>query len=480
MSEQALRPSLNRSQGAVLLALGVALLGLGLAFYRATQIGLWSDEFHSIRLSRLPLGQLLAGDYRDTQPPLYYALLQLYAGVAGWSELSLRLFSLAWFVPVLLLSFFVARELWMSDEASAMTTAIIALHPFFLNYAVEIRSYAMIAAIGLAAVYSYLRLLRATERELAGEAMALALTSCLSLYVHHFGILVPAGIAAMSLANLGTQAGRRRSLLTLAMLVLAALAYIPGALLLLQQLDIYRPQGAATSLPISYLFQVYSFSYHRPAYEWLISLLGAAGLLLALTGTISARATRRASLGLLLALLACVGLGLSAAALGVAIIPRYVIQLVLLANLGLGALLALPVGPWRRAGQFMGALLLVAYLAYSLDFTAHAGREAQIAGFKADWRFVSQVIGQTQEDGEPLVIMGWDGVAVQHYLGQTALTSFDLTSELEAGPRPSYLLLLSENGRNYPHVGEVELLYDDPLEQVTLLRLRPAGIDAGN
>lgn len=70
---------------AVVLACAVVASGALMAG-RVAYLGindLWYDETYSVRLARMPVGELIAATAQDVHPPAYYVALRPFAGVAG-------------------------------------------------------------------------------------------------------------------------------------------------------------------------------------------------------------------------------------------------------------------------------------------------------------------------------------------------------------------------------------------------------------
>ncbi|NJM05917.1 phospholipid carrier-dependent glycosyltransferase [Candidatus Gracilibacteria bacterium] len=169
--------------------LSVLLVGLILRLPRTLNLPIWSDEYHTIRLMRLPLADLLRGRYEELNPPLYFALIHVYTSVFGEAEVVLRSFSLLMAFIALVLLWLVARELLHDELGALLALTVAALNPFFVYYATEVRSYALLSALGLATLYTYLRLRRAEERAWRWTSL-LALGVAASAYTHHFGLMI--------------------------------------------------------------------------------------------------------------------------------------------------------------------------------------------------------------------------------------------------------------------------------------------------
>jgi 4-amino-4-deoxy-L-arabinose transferase-like glycosyltransferase len=124
-----------------LLLLGVAALALRL--WGLTRQSLWIDEMFSLKYAQ-PGQALHWSQLRENlHGPLHALLLHLWCGIAGWGELALRLpqaLASAATVPLL---FVVARPVF-GPRRAAVGAIALALNPFHIWYAQEVRNYAFL------------------------------------------------------------------------------------------------------------------------------------------------------------------------------------------------------------------------------------------------------------------------------------------------------------------------------------------------
>lgn len=123
----------------------------------------WFDEGYSIILAQKPIDQLIELTAVDAHPPLYYLYLKVWAGIFGWSELSLRASSaicgtLAVGVMALLL-----RRLF-SAKVAIIALPFMSIAPFMLRYDYEIRMYALVLLVGVVATYVLVMARQSTSR----------------------------------------------------------------------------------------------------------------------------------------------------------------------------------------------------------------------------------------------------------------------------------------------------------------------------
>lgn len=195
------RPSARPTSGR-LVRLGVLaalLLAAGLRFYRIEYQSYWNDEGNTRVLAARDLPTLLRNTAADIHPPGYYLLIKAWRAGLGESELALRGFSALAGVVLVALLYRLGRE-WFGPGAGLAAAAFGAVNPFLVYYAQEARMYALLAAVGAAAFWSFGRLWRAPRRNWR-LIMAHGLVTALGLYTHYaFGFVVLAQAAALTLA----------------------------------------------------------------------------------------------------------------------------------------------------------------------------------------------------------------------------------------------------------------------------------------
>ncbi|HEX9115014.1 MAG TPA: glycosyltransferase family 39 protein, partial [Anaerolineae bacterium] len=196
-------PSRSASRWAALLLI---LLAFALRAYHLDFQNIWSDEGISILRSSQPLGQLLR-----TMPvehvPGYFLLLHYWFPLAGMGDFALRFPSLIATVLVVAIVYRFGADLG-SRPAGLAAALLLATNAFQVWYGQEARMYGWLLATGLASSWLLWRLLRdaspAGARLAAaggrgsfrtpGRAMTFAgyvFCTAASLYLHHYGFLIP-------------------------------------------------------------------------------------------------------------------------------------------------------------------------------------------------------------------------------------------------------------------------------------------------
>ena len=205
----------------ILTALLVCLYA-GARLWRLAATCLWFDEIFSVHAARHEWGALWRFAAADLiHPPLFYALLKLWAAAGGESPLWLRLLpalaSIAALVPLLLL----ARELRLGAGATNLALLVAATNGYLIKYAQEVRMYGLLLLLTLTSLWLLARWLNSTGRA-ARHVLALSLVNLLLVYTHYYGWLVVACEAALLLLR-----DRRRLGAFLLAAAGLALAYAP-------------------------------------------------------------------------------------------------------------------------------------------------------------------------------------------------------------------------------------------------------------
>jgi mannosyltransferase len=119
---------------------------------------LFYDEAFSYFLSIQSFGHIIQGTAADTMPPLYYFLLHFWAQI-GHSVAWLRGLNVLFSLGVIFLAYRLAADLY-GHRAGVWAAALVAVAPFQIYYAQEMRMYTLLA-LGLTGfAWCFLRLYR--------------------------------------------------------------------------------------------------------------------------------------------------------------------------------------------------------------------------------------------------------------------------------------------------------------------------------
>lgn len=166
----------------------ILLLGMGLRFYRLEAQSLWYDEGTSARLSEGPLRHILESAAQDIHPPLYYVLLHGWTALVGRSVFSLRAFSALAGVLLIAATGSLAARLF-DRRAGRFAMFLMAIHPFAVYYAQEVRMYTL---LGLWVALHSIFWLAWRRRPHPGRALGLLMTGAAGWYTHYVFPAIPA------------------------------------------------------------------------------------------------------------------------------------------------------------------------------------------------------------------------------------------------------------------------------------------------
>ncbi len=188
---------------------------------------LWFDEGWSWHLARMPLEEMALTTAADRSPPLYYALLAGWIWLSGDSAFAMRCLSAGADVIATALTAALALALTRRIRAAIAASAVYALMPMTVWYAQEVRMYALISALGAAAMLAAWRWVEQRRKHWLFLANAFI---TLGAYTHYYAIfLLPAVWGLSVIASLHDRPSHWRALPVVrqsvaAVMVLLALA----------------------------------------------------------------------------------------------------------------------------------------------------------------------------------------------------------------------------------------------------------------
>ncbi|TAJ19222.1 MAG: hypothetical protein EPO68_06635, partial [Planctomycetota bacterium] len=468
-------PSLSRRS--VFAVAALVVLGCVL---RLTSLGvhsLWYDEIASLYISTAPdLVEALAG---DRHPPLFFWLLRHWMEWVGASEAALRaLPALASCASLVVFAIVCLRS--CAAPLALLATALLALSPFSLWYAQELRAYSLLELSGTLALAAVAIALRdappadergaARDRRRAQRAFVLAAAAtALGVGSHYLaGVLLPALFAAASWAWVRRMTSARSAVALVVGGAAGFAAWIPWLVAML-------PKQTATSwaalgqLGWSDLAQfpvrLYLVESGRlpESQHWLVWCAG--GVIVAgLSVSLWVAMRGRAGAATLAPVLALAGIG---AALAIALasapnfVPRYLAScasaLVLAVASGLCAL------PRRAVGWSAAALLVAAAIAHDVV--------ARSRNWKQDFRSAYAEVVAHWRDGDAVLSVtgtfpGFNEAPARHYLREHAAMAAAIVPEARLD-----WLLADPSAPRRVHV----VIYEASFTRDPAQRLRAAG-----
>ena len=163
----------------------------------------WYDEAFSILISEKGPQAILAGTLTmdepsvtaDIHPPTYYFLLDGWINVFGNSILAARILSLLLGVGILIIIVFLTKEL-LGETAALLAGLIFAIAPFQIQFATEIRMYALLTLFLTLATFAFIKGMR--TRSWAWW-MLFALSAVLAQYTQNLAAfyLIPLALTSL-------------------------------------------------------------------------------------------------------------------------------------------------------------------------------------------------------------------------------------------------------------------------------------------
>ena len=242
---------------AMVVLLGVAVVGAGLRLYGLDAKALWLDETLSWRLQSFPLAMLVqrTGSTATVHPPLYFIVLHYWAQVFGDSHLSLRFPSMLFGVLASVAMYPLARDLARmslreddgarSRSAGLLAACLVAVSPYHVHAAHQVRPYTLGILLAVLSTWLLLRALAATMGRAAMSRWVAygvaALAFCFTHNLALFSVCAQALFATVYLVAAASsregdgdteprrRAWRRGPMVAGAILVLGYLPWVPNS-----------------------------------------------------------------------------------------------------------------------------------------------------------------------------------------------------------------------------------------------------------
>ncbi|MCX7938585.1 MAG: glycosyltransferase family 39 protein [Thermoflexales bacterium] len=403
---------------------GVALLAFGVRVLSLDAQSLWFDEGWSWHLARMPLVQMALTTAADRSPPLYYALLAAWIALGGDSAFAMRFLSAAADVSATALTSALALALTRSRHVATAASAVYALTPMTVWYAQEVRMYALVSALGAAAMIAAWRWV---EQRRKLWLLLANLFVALATYMHYYAIfLLPALWGLALLASLHDRPSTWRAL------PLVRQSFATGAILLTlapwlaiasvgfaYDDGFHFPLNTVEGRLLEWARAVAAGGLVEPPHGWALLLGGTA--LLGVLGFV----TRRQHLELI-AVLTLIVLPLLAATLAVRLFyphrsvfhPRYLIFVLPALCVLLGSAWAIS-QRWTRAFAAAAATALLSALWLPTLLGYLSGHTLQ----RDNVRQATHHVVEALQPGD-LVIMSRDNFAVRYYWQRTVRAIF--------------------------------------------------------
>lgn len=244
--------------------LAIFLVAFGLRLLAIETRPVWYDEAFSVMLAERGPEAIAEGTAADTMPPGYYLLLYAWMNLVGQSPLAMRMLSVCLSLLVMAIACAIAiRGLGLA--AGRWAAFLLALMPFQIYHAQELRMYVLLALGVALQLYGVLTLLLSSGARRRWRPLAcVVLGTATALYAHNLAFV------SLLAANvyLGIQVMRRRQPWRKAAQLLAAeligalaflpwLVYVPAQLEKVQQAFWTQPPGILDLTQLLLLFTTY-------------------------------------------------------------------------------------------------------------------------------------------------------------------------------------------------------------------------------
>ncbi|HEY2259140.1 MAG TPA: glycosyltransferase family 39 protein [Solirubrobacteraceae bacterium] len=419
----------------------IVLAAVALRFATLGTQSLWADEGFTAKIAGHALGSA-ASQVPNTEstPPLYYALVWIWAHLFGSSAYALRSLS------ALLGSITVAAVYWgalavATRRVALIAAALTAVSPIMVWYSQEARAYALFVLLSTLALGFFLRALRESRR---AWLLGWAVCSAAALATHYFA-LFPLIVEAAWLLARGPQ--RRELLVALGLPAVVGAALIP--LVTYQHAHVPRPWTSiftvidqVKAIAQSFLVGIsWTSIIHRAGVAILAALVVLALAALVRSGS---RDERKAAGRLAVLFVVTLALPVVISLIGTNYLaPRNVLYawpvLALLVALGAG----------RQAAGRLSIAGLLAGLAVSLAIVIAVDASASLQ--RADWRDLLAPLRSNPHGRAVVLIDGFENSpVVEYYLpalgppaGPTAVHEVDVISTAKQAPTAAAALPVS-------------------------------------
>ena len=174
---------------------GLVMAAFGLRIWLGLGLPLWLDESWTAMIATQPnWADFWREVWLDCNPPLYYAVMALWTGVFGASDLALRLPSLIFAALAIALPLGL-RVPALSRAAALCFAVLLALWQPGFEMSVDARGYALLLALSVAQLLAYIRLMAAPDRRRAWIWAGLASLAGLT----HYHSLLVSGLQGLAL-----------------------------------------------------------------------------------------------------------------------------------------------------------------------------------------------------------------------------------------------------------------------------------------
>lgn len=205
----------------------IILAGFCLRIGRLGAQSIWYDEGVSLYLAGLDIPAMIQHTAGDIHPPLYYALLHFWIGLAGRGEFAANFLSLLFGLMLIPMVYRMARALGF-PRAGLWAALLTAISPYHIWYAQEMRMYTLGAWLGLISAGGLWLALKSQRRRRFGW-VAYTLSAAGGLYTLYYFAFLLIALNIWALAEIWAwDRGQRRPTLERWMLAQAGVLLLYG------------------------------------------------------------------------------------------------------------------------------------------------------------------------------------------------------------------------------------------------------------
>lgn len=143
--------------------LAILLLAVSLRLLGIVSRPIWYDESFSLLISQQDFAKMIVGLSADVHPFAYYIGLWAWMNMFGNSVVVARFFSILASMLDLIVLFFIAHEFFQNRKSLWLLFVLLALSPFHIHYAQEIRMYSWMSLWLHLATFVFLRARRSSN-----------------------------------------------------------------------------------------------------------------------------------------------------------------------------------------------------------------------------------------------------------------------------------------------------------------------------
>lgn len=168
------------------------ILTVGLVTFAAISLwtisksSIWFDEAFGAYMIHFNFLEVARYTATDVHPPVYYWLLKLWSMLFGNTELALRSMSVLFAAVAMVFGYLLTHRLF-GKNAARTSLLFMALAPMMVRYGQEMRMYALVTAIAMAATYV---LTFAVESKRRLPWVVYGLLVSLGMWTHYFSAVV--------------------------------------------------------------------------------------------------------------------------------------------------------------------------------------------------------------------------------------------------------------------------------------------------